>query len=184
MLTNDECPPLFDSDPNSRFAALRRPLLFAAIAKSSDRNFAEDAVQITMERVFKSFPQLGHISDQRLIAYSREVLKNVLIDEYRKNRKRTVIPVAPEDLPDEFSFLGLPESYVFVQELRAAIYEFISELPERQREVVNLCLVKEMPPKQVAKELGLAEDTVRRYLRTALRRLEKTMVESSEEVSA
>ncbi|WP_405593896.1 sigma-70 family RNA polymerase sigma factor [Streptomyces sp. NBC_01410] len=182
-MTEETCPPAFDSDPDKRFAALRRPLLSAAMARSSDRDFAEDAVQITMEKVFKRFPELGEISDSRLVQYSRKVLSHVIIDEFRANKKLPIIPVPPEDLPDGTSSLGIPES-VLVAELRAEIYKFISELPERQRQVVNLAVVRELPLEQVAKEMNVDVETVQRYLRTARRRLERTMVESSEEVSA
>lgn len=182
-MTEETCSPAFDSDPNNRFATLRRPLLSAAMAKSSDRDFAEDAVQITMERVFKRFPELGHISDSRLIQYSRKVLANVIIDEFRHNKKIPIIPVPPEDLPEGTSSIGIPES-VLVAELRAEIYKFISELPERLRQVANLAVVRELPLEQVADEMDVDMETARRYLRTVRRRLEKTMVESSEEVSA
>ncbi|MER6240391.1 MULTISPECIES: RNA polymerase sigma factor [Streptomyces] len=182
-MTDEACPPTYDSDPNNRFATLRRPLLTAARATSSDRDFAEDAVQITMEKVYKRFPELGHISDTRLIHYSRKVLHHVIVDEFRKSGRPSITPMPPEDIPDAASSLGIPESFL-VLELRAKIYALISDLPERMREVVNLAIVRELPLDQVAGMMDVDVGTVQKYIRTARRRLEKAMVESSEEVSA
>lgn len=182
-MTEEAYSPGFDSDPNNRFATLRRPLMSAAMAKSSDRSFAEDAVQITMEKVFKRFPDLGLISDSRLVQYSRKVLSNVIIDEFRSNKKLPVISAPPELLPEGASSIGIPES-VLVAELRAEIYKFITKLPKAQRKVVNLVIVRELPLEEAAKEMDVEVDTVRRYLGAARRRLEKAMVASSEEVSA
>ncbi|MGV9901665.1 RNA polymerase sigma factor [Streptomyces sp. NPDC003388] len=182
-MTEGTYSPAFDSDPNNRFATLRPPLMSAAMAKSSDRNFAEDAVQITMEKVFKRFPDLGIISDSRLKQYSRKVLSHVIVDEFRNNRKLPVAPVPTEFLPEGASSIGIPES-VLVIELRAEIYKFISELPKAQRKVVDLVILRELPMEEAAEEMDVEVDTVRRYLGAARRRLEKAMVASSEEVSA
>ncbi|MFI6695127.1 sigma-70 family RNA polymerase sigma factor [Streptomyces sp. NPDC050433] len=182
-VTEEAHSPACDSDPNNRFTTLRRPLMSAAMAKSSDRNFAEDAVQITMEKVFKRFPDLGLISDSRLVQYSRKVLSHVIVDEFRNNKKLPIIPVPPEVLPEGTSSIGIPES-VLVAELRSEIYKFITELPKTQRKVVDLAIVRELPLEEVAKEMDVEVDTVRRYLGAARRRLEKAMVASSEEVSA
>lgn len=182
-MTEEAYSPAFDSDPNNRFTTLRRPLMSAAMAKSSDRNFAEDAVQITMEKIFKRFPDLGLISDSRLVQYSRKVLSHVIVDEFRNNKKLPIIPVPPEVLPEGTSSIGIPES-VLVAELRAEIYTFITELPNAQRKVVDLAIVRELALEEVAEEMDVEVDTVRRYLGAARRRLEKAMVASSEEVSA
>jgi RNA polymerase sigma factor (sigma-70 family) len=155
----------------------------ASMAKSSDRNFAEDAVQITMEKVFKRFPDLGLISDSRLVQYSRKVLSHVIVDEFRNNKKIPITPVPPEAFPEGASSIGIPES-VLVAELRSEIYKFITELPKAQRKVVDLAILRELPLEEVAKEMDVEVDTVRRYLGAARRRLEKAMVASSEEVSA
>ncbi|MGW1395659.1 RNA polymerase sigma factor [Streptomyces nigra] len=182
-MTEEAYSPAFDSDPNNRFATLRRPLMSAAMAKSSDRNFAEDAVQITMEKVFKRFPDLGHISDSRLVQYSRKVLSHVIVDEFRNNKRLPIIPVPSEALPEGTSSIGIPES-VLVAELRAEIYKFITTLPNAQRKVFDLVVVRELSLEEAAKEMDVEVDTVRRYLGAARRRLEKAMVASSEEVSA
>ncbi|AZK97616.1 hypothetical protein B7R87_29815 [Streptomyces tsukubensis] len=175
------CPDLHNSDPQSRFAKLRQPLLRAAYAQSSgDRHLAEDAVQTTMEKVFKKFfPELAHVSPDRLEAYSRTVLRRVLIDEYRKNSKVALIPVSPEALPDGISSIGLPEEAY--KEFRAGIDDVVAKLPERQREVVESCVLKDVHPSVVAVNMGVSEETVKRYLRAALTRLEKVMTASPEE---
>lgn len=178
-MTDEMCPPVHDGDPQSRFTELREPLFSAALAQSSDRHLAEDAVQITMEKVFKRFPELALVSPGKLEAYSRKVLRNVFIDEYRKNSKVAVIPFSPEALPDGTSTIGLPEAAY--QEVRDGIYEFISQRPERQREVVEACILKDTHPSVVGAKLGVSEETVKRYLRAALTRLGKNMTASPEE---
>ncbi|MBT1187826.1 sigma-70 family RNA polymerase sigma factor [Streptomyces sp. CJ_13] len=183
-MTEETCPPTYESDPETRYAELRPPLLRTAVSVCGDYHLAEDAVQTAMIRVLKKFPDLAQVSPERLKAYSVAVLRNALNDEYRKSNKRKVkmIPSPPEDLPEGMSTLGIPEDDY--QDIKAGIYRFVSSLPPRQKEAVVHCVLNDMHPSQAAKVIGVMESSVRRYLNSALRRLEKEMVASSKEVSA
>ncbi|WP_344052830.1 sigma-70 family RNA polymerase sigma factor [Streptomyces thermoalcalitolerans] len=179
-MTNEVCEaPEHDGDPNNHFAQIR-PSLLAIARAAGDQDFTEDAVQITLEKIYKKYSTLEGWGPGRLKAYSRAVLKNVLRDEFRRVGRQRAIPTAPEDLPEQRSSLGLSE----VAEVRAEIHRFVMGLPKRQREVVTLCLLKQMPRSEVAKKLGVHEDTVQKYMKAALRRLVKDITALSEEVTA
>ncbi|MGP4004621.1 RNA polymerase sigma factor [Streptomyces sp. 8N706] len=161
-----------------------RYLVAAMMATDKNMHNAEDAVQSTYERLFKAWPRLA-ARQGSLVGYGRTTLDRAVIDQFRRTRR--LEPYPPEELPEGTSNLGIPDaSYVSV---RDGIYEWITDellpaLPERQRQVVTLCFVKDLTPAEAAQELGLKEDTVKRYLNAALNRLQKTVYESSEEVTA
>ncbi|MER7709069.1 sigma factor-like helix-turn-helix DNA-binding protein [Streptomyces werraensis] len=67
---------------------------------------------------------------------------------------------------------------------REGIDELIAELPERQRQVITLCILQDLSPAVVAKRLRIKEESVKRYIKAAANNLKKSIYESSEEVTA
>lgn len=171
-----------DGDPNERLAQLRPVLVRAAKAQSSDHHLAEDAVQITLEKLFKALIA-GRIKGS-LSRYARQTLSNTLIDEYRKRSRKPESCIPPEEIPERQSELGLPLSKVLAGEISIDIRKLVEELPQKQRDAIKLCVLQGFSTATAAEKMDVKEDTVKRYLKTAYRRLEKSMIDSAEEVSA
>ncbi|MFF0561929.1 RNA polymerase sigma factor [Streptomyces sp. NPDC004266] len=183
-MTEEGCPPTYDGDPEVRFAEVRGPMFRTAFAMGGDPHLADDAVQTALIKVLRKFPDLSVVSPERLTVYSKAVVRNAVRDEFRKNSrgKLQIIPSQPEDLPDSVSVMGLPEGVY--EELRAGIHEYVYELPQRHKEAVFLCILRNVHPADTADVMEVSEATVKRYLNSALRMLQKKMSPSSEEVSA
>lgn len=116
---------------------------------------AEDLVQDTFVRAIRSFPRLRQSVSPR--AYLFGIARNVSIDALRTRRPTTELanePVAPEpETPDD----RLPA-------MRAAI----AQLPEPQREALQLKLQQELSYEEIAEVLAIPIGTVRSRLHHAI----------------
>lgn len=116
---------------------------------------AEDLVQDTFVRAIRSFPRLRQSVSPR--AYLFGIARNVSIDALRARRPTTELanePAAPEpDTPDD----RLPA-------MRAAI----AQLPEPQREALQLKLQQELSYEEIAEVLAIPIGTVRSRLHHAI----------------
>ncbi|GAA0452164.1 sigma-70 family RNA polymerase sigma factor [Streptomyces olivaceiscleroticus] len=150
-----------------------------ARAEAGDLHSAQDAVQVVYERMFRSWERLS-TNQGSLVAYGRTALKNAVKDQFRSNKKLLSVP--PQELPDRESSIGIPEAaYEMIKE---GIDDLVAKLPEAQRQVITLCVLQDMSPGQAGRLLGRKEETVKRYIRAAIKNLQKYTNELSEEETA
>ena len=102
-----------------RFAELfdefEDPLHRYAMSLVRNRDWADDLVQETFIRAWSHLPLLGVLSLPQRRAWLRRVLKNVFIDQYRRNvRERDMIATLDHDSSDNAVDPSLP---LQVQEL-------------------------------------------------------------------
>ncbi|MDT0398509.1 MULTISPECIES: RNA polymerase sigma factor [Streptomyces] len=148
-----------------------------ARAQVGDLHSAEDAVQDAYLKLYRRWDQLiaGHGS---LTAYGRTVVKRAVIDQFHRNKR--MVPV--RELPETESGIGIPEAaYEMIKE---GIDELVASLPERQREVITLCVLQDLSPAVVAQRLQIKEESVKRYIKAATNNLKKSINEHSEEATA
>ncbi|WP_240805703.1 sigma factor-like helix-turn-helix DNA-binding protein [Streptomyces sp. A1547] len=67
--------------------------------------------------------------------------------------------------------------------VKEGIDELVARLPERQRQVITLCVLQDLSPEDAGKRLGLKEDSVKRYIHAAIKNLKKSVNEFGEEVT-
>nr|WSW64610.1 sigma-70 family RNA polymerase sigma factor [Streptomyces sp. NBC_00998] len=149
-----------------------------ARAESGDLHSAEDAVQVAYLRMFSSWEKLS-ARQGSLVAYGRTAVKNAVIDQFRRNQRMVSLPV--QEIPEQESVTGIPDAaYEMVKE---GIDELVACLPERQRQVITLCVLQDLSPEDAGKRLGLKEDSVKRYIHAAIKNLKKSVNEFGEEVT-
>ncbi|MFF7656686.1 RNA polymerase sigma factor [Streptomyces sp. NPDC007983] len=172
-----------EAEPGMDFEAfvLETSAIFfrAARAEADDLHSAEDAVQAVYLKMFQSWTKLS-ARQGSLIAYGRTAVKNAVIDQFRKNRRLITAP--HQELPEQPSAFGIPDAaYEIVKE---GIDELISKLPDRQRQVIVLCILQDLSPAYAGERLGLKEESVKRYIHAATKNLQKAIIELREEVTA
>ncbi|MFD5548702.1 RNA polymerase sigma factor [Streptomyces goshikiensis] len=170
------------SDPRSRLATLRASLIAAARAQTHDVHLSEDVVQIAMLRVYLKFPDIYQMDFKRLVAYSRRVVRNAIVDEYKSSSHRLVIPHEHGDIPSGDSDIGIPGADP--GDVLARVKKLISGLPPPQREAVSRLALDGATVEEVATKMLITEETVKKYFKIALKKIEKISSESSAEVSA
>jgi RNA polymerase sigma-70 factor (ECF subfamily) len=134
------------------FEAHAAPLYRTILAYTGGRtDVAEDAVG---EAFARASARAGSLRDP--VAWLYRVAFNVANDELRRERRRGPAPPADRDQP--------PPEF-------AGLFEAMKQLPPRERAVMALFYVLDLPVSEVADRMGLASATVRVHLTRGRRRL-------------
>lgn len=135
-----------------------------------DRQLAEDAVQETFLKAYRSLPDFRGDSSQK--TWLTRIAINTCRDLYRSEWfRRMDRRVTPEDLPERGAPFSSREESLIVEVMR---------LPRKLREVTLLYYYHGMDEKEIAKALDIARSSVSDRLSRARRKL-KGMIEGRDE---
>jgi RNA polymerase sigma-70 factor (sigma-E family) len=127
-----------------------------------DPHRADDLVQGALERVFAAWPRVRRAENP--FAYTRTTMLRLLISEQRRPWFRRELPTnsAPETPthPDD-------------ADARLDMVALVHQLPVRQRLVVTLRFLEDLPVAEVADLLGCHEGTVKSQTHVALNTLRR-----------
>lgn len=150
-----------------------QPGLYAhALMRLNDARAAEDAVQETFLRAYRSMPQFD--GQYHLRAWLHRILTNVCYDEGDRRRRE----VRMRDRLSEFAIDAAPPPDEIIDLDRQAqeleVHAAMATLPDSYREALELRYVDELSFRQVADVTGVTEENARARVhrgRSALRRL-------------
>jgi RNA polymerase sigma-70 factor (sigma-E family) len=142
-------------------------LLRVALLLSGDRHHAEDLVQTTFERTYRSWER-ARMSDPR--AYARKVLVNLRIDRWRRGNREVLTLV--DALPQPAA-----PSHADTVDGRNEVVHALAALPLAQRRVVVLRHLLDLTEPETARELGVSVGTVKSQNARALARLRTLLTE-------
>jgi RNA polymerase sigma-70 factor (sigma-E family) len=142
-------------------------LLRVALLLSGDRIYAEDLVQTTFERTYRSWRR-ARSTDPR--AYARKVLVNLRIDRWRGAHREVL--TSPDTLPQRTA-----PSHADIVDGRNEVVRALAELPPAQRRVVVLRHLLDLTESETAKELNVSVGTVKSHNARALARLRTLLTE-------
>jgi RNA polymerase sigma factor (sigma-70 family) len=158
---------LVRDDEFQAFAAAFLPtLLKGAYLLLRDIDLAEDAVQGTLLRVFRNWPEARSAPE----AYSRVTLVNVCRDHWRRLRARPR-EVLADDLEQTASEPEREETFGDAWADRKALEGALSGLGSPQREVLILRFFLQLSVSETASALGIAEGTVKSATHRGLQQL-------------
>jgi RNA polymerase sigma-70 factor (sigma-E family) len=141
-------------------AARYTHLCRTAFLLCGDWGYAEDIVQVTLARVFRTTRRGGV---EHLDAYTRAALLNTATSWWRRRWRGET----PSDAPPE---QAAPAAYEQV-ELRAALLDALGRLPAPQRAVLVLRYFEDMTEAETAAVLGCSVGTVKSRTARALHRM-------------
>lgn len=135
---------------------LKDKLFRLALRITFDRAEAEDIVQETLIRVWNKrdeWTQFGSIE-----AYCLTVAKNLAIDRSERKDAQTV-----ELTPDleQASDASSPYEKLVTKERMKLIHRLMTELPEKQRQIMQLRDIEDKSYKEIAVALNLTEEQVK-----------------------
>ena len=140
-------------------AEFREPLTRHAVRRLSDVSAAEDAVQETFVRAYKSFDRLHEAS--RIGPWLHHILANVCIDEANRRRRdaekterASSDPFARRSAPGAEQLLGLDHD-------TAPLADAMDSLPSTYQEALQLRFVEELSYEEMAVAAGTTEQNVR-----------------------
>ena len=133
---------------------------------------AEDVVQEVFIKLWNNRQQLEAI--QNVEAWCITATKNLSIDKLRSKHQRLQPMKAGFDLHDHSAtpFQATAEHDVFDQ-----VKKLINELPEKQRDIMQLRDIEGMSYQEIADALGLPPDQVKVYLFRARKTVRKGLVQ-------
>jgi RNA polymerase sigma-70 factor (ECF subfamily) len=137
---------------------------------SQDRARAEDVVQETLLRAWRTFPTLDHRAGS-VRSWLFTVARNIVIDDWRTKRSRSELSVAevPERPVDAERTDQLLLSWV--------VSDALTRLSEDHRAVLLECYYRGHSVAEAARRLGVPEGTVKSRTHYALRSLRLALEE-------
>ena len=146
------------------------PRVKAYLMKSgADASLAEDCAQDAMVTLW----QKAHLFDPTRASVSTwifTIARNKRIDVLRKRNR-------PE--PEELPWGPEPETplddVLSLQEETVKLKQALSDLPEKQREIISRAFYGDLTHQEIAEETGLPLGTIKSRIRLALERLRHTM---------
>lgn len=160
-----------------------RPIYNFVLRSVRDRDRAHDLVQDVFLKVVQRASQFK--GDSKLSTWLYTIARNLCIDHSRKmvfRRHRSLDAPVREDeggtMLDrvEGKELGADRGTIS-NELQTLIAGAVEDLPDDQREVFLMRQVQGLPFKEIAKVVGVPENTVKSRMRYALERLQEALSE-------
>lgn len=147
----------------TEFAAARRThLRRIAYALCGDWHRAEDLTQTALVKLYVAWPRLR--DPERAEAYARTTIMRANVDESRRPWRR-----------ERPGLDGVDEAVVESPESYSEVFEAIRALPEMQRKVVLLRHWLGLSVAETARELGLAEGTIKSHTSRGLDALQRAI---------
>ena len=145
-------------------------LCHAGYLLTGDRHTAEDAAQAALVRTYAAW---SRVRRDDAFAYARRVLVNYLTDRWRRRLRE----YPTDDLPEQSSGPDPADEVA----LRHWLTEALATLTVRERAVVVMRYLFDLPEATVARDLGITVGTVKS---TSSRALAKLRVRADQEVPA
>jgi RNA polymerase sigma-70 factor (ECF subfamily) len=152
------------------YRSYARAVYSLALRRLGDRETAEEAVQETFAAVWRSArsyrPERGAAS-----SWLYAIARNAVVDRFRSRPE----PVA--EPPDEASAEAGPAEQAEHGWLAWRVHRAIEELPQREREVLELAYWQGLSQREVAERLEIPLGTAKTRTRSALARLARLLEE-------
>ena len=150
-------------------------------SKVMDRDIAEDIFQETFIKVIKTLKNGVYNEEGKFLSWVMRISHNLIIDHFRKSNRMPKFEAS--DDYDVFQFItdSSPnvESNLIKDQVVNDLQNLITELPEDQKEVLNMRLYKDMSFKEIAEITGVSINTALGRMRYAIINLRK-MIEDNQ----
>lgn len=149
-------------------------------AMISDEDAVLDILQDTYVKAFDSLVQLENPAQFR--PWVKRIATNKAKDYVKKRKPILFSEMANEDSDEPIDFednrwTDLPETVVDRKETTRLMNEILATLSEDQQLVVGMFYYQEMSVKQIAKVLGVSENTVKSRLNYARKKIETKVLD-------
>lgn len=145
----------------------------------------EDAMDVVQDGYTQILKHIGNLQDPtKCMGWMKRIFTNVSINFMKKKRPDLFLNYweSEEDvyLEKEGDEIMTPEFYYLDSEKRMLVQRFLSELPEKQRIVMQMVYIEELSIAETAQLLEIPEGTVKSRLFTARNRLKEVISQYEE----
>ena len=152
---------------------IKNKLFRFALSINNDRAEAEDIVQEVFIKIWNKREHLSQIDN--LEAWCMKLTRNLTIDKLRSKHKRTRELDATFDISsDEATPLAKAEAHDTIFRVK----QFINQLPEKMRAVIQLRDIEEMTYKEISEILDMPINQVKINLFRARKQIRHQLIKS------
>jgi RNA polymerase sigma-70 factor, ECF subfamily len=144
-------------------------------SKVLDRDSSDDIFQDTFIKVIKTLKGNSYNEEGKFLPWVMRIAHNLIIDTFRKNKK---MPMYRET--EEFSIFSIMsdntpniESRIITQQVETDLLKLLNELPDDQKEVVEMRMYQDLSFKEIADLTGVSINTALGRMRYALMNLRR-----------
>ena len=150
-------------------------------SKVLDRETAEDIFQDTFIKVVKTLKNGVYNEEGKFLPWIMRIAHNLIIDHFRRSNRIPSLETK-EDF-DIFQMIGdgslNVESLLVNDQIVADLQRLVQELPEDQKEVLQMRLYRDMSFKEIAEQTKVSINTALGRMRYAIINLRKLIEENN-----
>lgn len=144
-------------------------------SKVYDKDVAEDIFQDTFIKVIRTLKKGAYNEEGKFLPWVMRIAHNLVIDYFRKNNRMPKF-----DNSGEFSIFSVlsdstlnAEKSIIKSQVEDDVKRLVEELPEDQKEVLQMRIYKDMSFKEISERTGVSINTALGRMRYALINLRK-----------
>ena len=145
------------------YIAYKQAMYYSAYRILSNVTQSEDAVHQAFIRIIDQFSHVGDIDSVQTKSFCVIICRNIAIDMYRKDKKRSLFSLVETDIPDKKEMDTSVLSDMNVEEITACIMR----LPDIYKDVLMLTSGNGYRPKQIAKALHISHENAKKRIQRA-----------------
>ena len=150
--------------------------LFSFIySKVHHRDITEDIFQDTFIKVIKTLKKGNYNEEGKFLPWVMRISHNLVIDHFRKSNRMPKF-----NNTDDFNIFSVisdgnlnEESRIIQEQIHTNVRELLEELPDEQKEVLQMRIYKDMSFKEISDTTGVSINTALGRMRYALINLRK-----------
>ena len=140
-------------------------------SKVLDKELTEDIFQDAFIKVIRTLKKGRYNEEGKFLPWVMRIAHNLIIDYFRKSNRMPYFESKREDF-DIFSLISDPskniEHQLVSDQILNDVRNLVAELPDDQREVIQLRLYKDMSFKEIAELTGVSINTALGRMRYAI----------------
>lgn len=147
--------------------------LEAGITRYLRRNWpnADEIEDLRQEVYVRAYEGAAKATPLKTKPFVYAIARNLIVDRVRRAKVVVIDAIADLDALNVSTDEALPDRQVSAREELRQTQAAIEQLPPRCRAVLVMRRIEELPQKEVARRLGIKEDTVEKQMGIALRKL-------------
>ena len=144
-------------------------------SKIQDRDITEDIFQDTFIKVIRTLKRGNYNEQGKFLPWVMRISHNLIIDHFRKSNRMRLFKNTDEfDIFSVISDENLnAEKQLIKEQVLSDVKELVKELPQEQREVLEMRIYKDMSFKEISENTGVSINTALGRMRYALINLRK-----------
>lgn len=136
-----------------------QPMYRIAYAVLKDSGYAEDSVSEAFMRIIRKIKKIGDPRSEKSKRYIIKIIKNIAIDQYRKNK---ILYERTQHIEEENLLIPDESADVECSVLDDEPLEILDDLNEADKQIVILRIYSELSWKEVSEKLSMTEACVRK----------------------